>query len=126
MQQALRSMNRLRSHRSTALQAIVARETNPLDAAVVSVTQIHGGDAWNVIPDVVTLRGSWDGPVDATWSVDSHACGHSFYLSGIGHYFIYSSRESYSGGSCGVDVIAGRSWAKLPNSGCSASKVYVR
>ncbi len=42
----------------TALQTIVSRTTNPLDAAVVSVTQIHAGDTWNVIPDTVTLRGT--------------------------------------------------------------------
>jgi hippurate hydrolase len=40
------------------LQTIVSRNTHPLDAAVVSVTQIHGGDTWNVIPEQVTLRGT--------------------------------------------------------------------
>jgi hippurate hydrolase len=42
----------------TALQTIVSRNVNPIDAAVVSVTQFHGGDAWNVIPDEVVLRGT--------------------------------------------------------------------
>ena len=42
----------------TALQTIVSRNLNPVDAAVVSVTQFHGGDAWNVIPDEVVLRGT--------------------------------------------------------------------
>src|SRR5262249_53988646 len=42
----------------TALQSIAARAVDPLDAAVVSVTQIHGGDTWNVIPDSVMLRGT--------------------------------------------------------------------
>jgi hippurate hydrolase len=41
-----------------ALQNIVARETDPLDAAVISVTQIHGGDTWNVIPGKAVLRGT--------------------------------------------------------------------
>jgi amidohydrolase len=40
------------------LQTIASRNTPPLDAAVVSVTQIHGGDTWNVIPDEVVLRGT--------------------------------------------------------------------
>lgn len=40
------------------LQTIVSRNVKPLDAAVVSVTQIHGGDTWNVIPDQVVLRGT--------------------------------------------------------------------
>jgi hippurate hydrolase len=42
----------------TSLQSIVSRTVNPVDAVVVSVTQIHGGDAWNVIPDDVVLRGT--------------------------------------------------------------------
>jgi amidohydrolase len=41
-----------------ALQTITSRNTSPLDSAVVSVTQIHGGDAWNVIPDEAVLRGT--------------------------------------------------------------------
>ncbi len=41
-----------------ALQTIVSRGNNPGDAAVVSITQIHAGDTWNVIPDEVVLRGT--------------------------------------------------------------------
>jgi amidohydrolase len=41
-----------------ALQTIRSRSTHPLDGAVVSVTQVHGGDTWNVIPDEVVLRGT--------------------------------------------------------------------
>jgi len=40
------------------LQTIASRNTPPLESAVVSVTQIHGGDTWNVIPDAVVLRGT--------------------------------------------------------------------
>ncbi len=46
------------AHVVTALQSIASRNTNPLDAVVVSVTQIHAGDTWNVIPDAVMLRGT--------------------------------------------------------------------
>ncbi|MBZ0217368.1 MAG: amidohydrolase [Fimbriimonadaceae bacterium] len=42
----------------TALQTISSRNTHPADAIVVSVTQIHGGDTWNVIPETVVLRGT--------------------------------------------------------------------
>ncbi len=42
----------------TALQTIASRNTDPQDAVVVSITQIHAGDAWNVIPDDVVLRGT--------------------------------------------------------------------
>jgi hippurate hydrolase len=41
-----------------ALQTIVSRGTDPFDAAVVSVTQIHGGDTWNVIPQSVRVGGT--------------------------------------------------------------------
>jgi amidohydrolase len=42
----------------TAFQAIVAREVDPVKSAVVSVTQVHGGTADNIIPEVVELRGT--------------------------------------------------------------------
>ena len=41
-----------------ALQTIVSRNTHPVEAGVVSVTQCHGGDTWNVIPDEVVIRGT--------------------------------------------------------------------
>jgi hippurate hydrolase len=41
-----------------ALQTICSRLNSPVDPAAVSVTQIHAGDAWNVIPDQVVLRGT--------------------------------------------------------------------
>jgi amidohydrolase len=41
-----------------ALQTLVSRNVEPVDAAVVSVTQFHAGDAYNVIPPEATLRGT--------------------------------------------------------------------
>jgi hippurate hydrolase len=46
------------SHIATALQSIVARNVRPQDTAVLSITQIHGGDAYNVIPASAVLRGT--------------------------------------------------------------------
>jgi amidohydrolase len=46
------------AHIVTSLQTIASRNVDPLAALVVSVTQIHGGDAWNVTPQQVVLRGS--------------------------------------------------------------------
>lgn len=46
------------AHVTTALQSIVARNVRPVDTAVVSVTQIHGGDAYNVIPQTARLSGT--------------------------------------------------------------------
>ena len=42
----------------SSLQSIVARNVSPLQSAVVSVTTIHGGDAFNVIPSYVELTGT--------------------------------------------------------------------
>ena len=44
------------SHLVQALQSIISRNLNPVDSGVVSVTQFHAGDTWNVIPDAVVLR----------------------------------------------------------------------
>jgi amidohydrolase len=46
------------AHITTALQSIVARNVKPTDTAVLSVTQIHGGDAYNVIPQQAVMRGT--------------------------------------------------------------------
>ena len=40
------------------LQTIVTRNRHPLEAAVLSITQIHGGSADNVIPTEVVMRGT--------------------------------------------------------------------
>ncbi len=41
-----------------ALQTIVARNSNPIDPIVVSVTQFHGGTASNIIADEIKLSGT--------------------------------------------------------------------
>lgn len=40
------------------LQSIISRNLDPLDHAVLSITQIHAGSADNVIPDHAELRGT--------------------------------------------------------------------
>ncbi len=46
------------AHVITALQTLTSRRTDPQQAAVVTVTQIHAGDTWNVIPDHADLKGT--------------------------------------------------------------------
>ncbi|WP_128254813.1 amidohydrolase [Falsirhodobacter deserti] len=46
------------SHIVTALQSIAARNVSPLRSSVVSVTQVHGGEAWNVLPETAVIRGT--------------------------------------------------------------------
>jgi amidohydrolase len=42
----------------SALQTIPSRNTHPVDSLVISVTKIHAGDAYNVIPDSVQMHGT--------------------------------------------------------------------
>ena len=42
----------------TALQQIVARNVDPLDSAVISICEFHGGNARNVVPQEAALRGT--------------------------------------------------------------------
>lgn len=42
----------------SSLQSIVARTLDPLESGVVSVTRMQGGDAYNIVPDSVTLSGT--------------------------------------------------------------------
>ncbi|MBS0909534.1 amidohydrolase [Tatumella sp. JGM118] len=40
------------------LNTIVSRQLSPLSNAVLSITQIHAGDAYNILPEKVVLRGT--------------------------------------------------------------------
>ena len=46
------------AHIITALQTIVSRSINPLEAAVVSTCMVHAGEAFNIIPESATLTGT--------------------------------------------------------------------
>ena len=46
------------AHIIVALQSIAARNTDPLDSVVVTIAQIHGGTADNIIPGQVQLSGT--------------------------------------------------------------------
>ncbi len=45
-------------HIAQGLQSIISRNLDPLDPAVLSITQVHAGSADNVIPDHAELRGT--------------------------------------------------------------------
>jgi amidohydrolase len=42
----------------TALQTVTSRNVDPLDTAVVTVAMIRGGDAFNIIPPTVEMKGT--------------------------------------------------------------------
>ncbi|KWX85869.1 hydrolase [Paenibacillus riograndensis] len=46
------------SHIVTALQSIVSRNVSALQSAVVSVTKLHSGHSWNIIPETAVLEGT--------------------------------------------------------------------
>ncbi len=46
------------AHLVTALQSVVSRNVSATDAAVLSVTQVHAGETFNVIPDTARLGGT--------------------------------------------------------------------
>ena len=54
------------AHMVTALQTIVSRNVPPLESAVLSITQIHAGDAYNVIPQKARIAGTVRSFTDAT------------------------------------------------------------
>jgi amidohydrolase len=54
-------------HLLAALQSVVSREVDPLDAAVVSICTIEAGTATNQIPERATLRGTF-----RTYRADVH------------------------------------------------------
>lgn len=45
-------------HVIMALQHISSRQTSPLDSVVVSITRMHAGDSYNVIPETAHLSGT--------------------------------------------------------------------
>jgi len=47
------------AHLMQALQSVVARNVDPVESAVLSITSLHtGGDAFNVIPQTVHMKGT--------------------------------------------------------------------
>ena len=40
------------------VQTVITRNRDPVEPAVISVTQVHAGDAYNVIPETAVIRGT--------------------------------------------------------------------
>ncbi|MDD2876435.1 MAG: amidohydrolase [Acidiphilium sp.] len=56
-------------HILVALQSVVARNVNPLEAAVVSICTLQAAEAENQIPDVVTMRGTFRALIPAVFDL---------------------------------------------------------
>jgi len=59
------------SHLIVALQLVVSRNCNPHNPSVLSITSIHGGTTTNIIPDTVTLMGTFRA-MDEQWRFKAH------------------------------------------------------
>ncbi|MBT5047455.1 MAG: amidohydrolase [Rhodospirillaceae bacterium] len=46
------------AHLVTALQTVASRTIDPMESVVVSITQIHAGETYNIIPEEVILKGT--------------------------------------------------------------------
>lgn len=59
------------SHLVVALQQVISRHCNPHNPSVLSITSIHGGTTTNIIPDTVTLMGTFRA-MDEEWRFKAH------------------------------------------------------
>lgn len=84
------------SHIVVALQQIISRNSDPRSPSVLSFGGISGGKATNIIPDEVSLMGTFRA-LDETWRFDAHERIRKM-SQGIA--------ESM-GGSCDVDISVG-------------------
>ncbi len=70
------------AHLITSLQTLISRETSPLGSAVLSVTLMRAGDAYNVIPNIAEFGGTirW-GVVSLQTHTDTHT--HTYIERGL-------------------------------------------
>lgn len=59
------------SHLVVALQQVISRHCNPHNPSVLSITSIHGGTTTNIIPDAVSLMGTFRA-MDEDWRFKAH------------------------------------------------------
>ena len=83
-------------HAIVACQSIVARNLDPLDSAVVSLTKIEGGEAWNQIASGVAIRGSLRYLRDETGAMIGEALDR--IARGISETFQVNARAEVLGG----------------------------
>ena len=83
-------------HAIVACQSIVSRNLDPLDSAVVSLTKIEGGEAWNQIAAGVVIRGSLRYLRDETGAMIGEALAR--IARGISETFQVDARAEVLGG----------------------------
>ena len=68
-----------------ALHSLVGRMLNPFEAAVMSITQVHAGDTWNVLPRDAMLRGTVRSFKPAVQDALETAIRHTAEAVALGH-----------------------------------------
>lgn len=63
-----------------ALQTIVSRNVSPFHAVVLSVTEVHGGDVWNVVPAEAGFQGTV-----RFFDRDDETLVHNRFISEVNH-----------------------------------------
>ncbi|MFE1601386.1 M20 aminoacylase family protein [Methylobacterium sp. ID0610] len=84
------------AHIITALQSIVARNADPIASAVVSVTTMRAGEAFNVLPQTAVLNGTVRSLTEATRQLCEERIGA--LAAGIAAAFGATARTVYSRG----------------------------
>lgn len=68
-----------------ALHSLVGRMLNPFEAAVMSITQVHAGNTWNVLPRDAMLRGTVRSFKPAVQDALETAIRHTAEAVALGH-----------------------------------------
>ncbi|KQT14629.1 amidohydrolase [Methylobacterium sp. Leaf399] len=84
------------SHIIVALQSIVSRSVDPLEGAVVSVCAMEAGEAFNVLPHRVTMRGTMRALAKPVRAVMQERIG--VLVTHVAAGFGATARVDYSGG----------------------------
>jgi amidohydrolase len=106
------------AHILIALQQLTSRHSNPLMPTVLSFGKIEGQGATNVIPDEVTIAGTFR-TFDETWRAEAHQLIHR----------IATSTAEALGGSCEVRIEKGYPFVyndeALTHSAVEAAQAYL-
>jgi len=92
---------------ANGLQSVITRNKKPLDTAVLSITQIHAGDAVNVVPDSAWLAGT----------VRTFATETLDLIEARMRKIVQSTAEAYE---CSVEMTFHRNYPPTINSGKEA------
>jgi amidohydrolase len=109
------------AHIITALQSIVSRNVSALDSAVISVTRLNAGSAWNVIPD----KAAFDGTIRTFAKEVRQTARHRFesVVAGVATAFGTTARVKWLEGP--PAVVNDNRWAEVARRSATAEQLEV-